>query len=59
MGFYFDNELQEYWDECERKAHKRIQEEIELEEKIFRISHPILAKLDDARYCIARKILGI
>lgn len=31
----------------------------ELEEKIFRISHPILAKLDDARIGIARKILGL
>lgn len=38
---------------------KRIEEEIELEEKIFRISHPILAKLDDARIWIGRKILGI
>lgn len=34
-------------------------EEREIEEKIFRILHPILAKLDDARTKIGKKILGI
>ena len=38
-----------FWKEYNRNMKKRIEEEIELEEKIFRISHPILAKLDDAR----------
>lgn len=38
-----------FWKERDRNIEKRIEEEIELEEKIFRISHPILAKLDDAR----------
>lgn len=41
------------------ELNKRIEQEVELEEKIFRISHPILAKLDDARIGIARKILGL
>lgn len=59
MTFYFDNEFQRYCDEQNRKEHQRIKEEIELEEKIFRISHPILAKLDDARFWVARKIIGI
>lgn len=48
-----------FWEERRRERYKRIDAEIELEEKIFRISHPILAKLDDARIWIGRKILGI
>lgn len=48
-----------FWKEHDRNIEKRIEEEIELEEKIFRISHPILAKLDDARIKIGKKILGI
>ena len=45
--------------EHNKNIEKRIEQEIELEEKIFRISHPILAKLDDARIKIGKKILGI
>lgn len=48
-----------FWKEHDRIIEKRIEEEIELEEKIFRISHPILSKLDDARIKIGKKILGI
>lgn len=59
MWFILNDELQEYWEKHDRLIHKRIQEELELEEKIFRASHPILAMLDDARCCIARKILAM
>ena len=45
--------------EHNKNIEKRIEQEIELEEKILRISHPILAKLDDARIKIGKKILGI
>ena len=34
-------------------------EEMELEDKIFRISHPVLAKLNDAKMQLGRKILGL
>ena len=49
----------QYWEGQRMKIYKEIDEEIELEEKIFRIAHPILAKLDDTRIWLARKILGI
>lgn len=48
-----------FWKECRRECEKRIQAEIELDERIFRISHPILAKLDDTRIWVGKKILGL
>lgn len=47
------------WEEQKRQAEQKMKQEVELEEKIFRISHPILAKIDDARIKIGRKILGL
>ena len=43
----------------EKKYNEELQRELELEEKIFRISHPVLAKLGDARIWLGKKILGI
>ena len=54
-GEWMDNPI---WEERERARQKKIEEEIELEDKIFRISHPVLAKLDDARIWLGKKILG-
>lgn len=47
------------WEEQRKRYDEEIQRELELEEKIFRISHPILAKIGDARIWLGKKILGI
>ena len=47
------------WEEQRKTRYKEIDKEVELEESIFRISHPILAKLDDTRMWLGRKILGV
>ena len=47
------------WVECKKRRDEELERELELEEKIFRISHPILAKLGDARIWLGKKILGI
>ena len=49
----------EEFQESEKRMNERIAKERELEEKFFRISHPILATLDDARIWLGKKILGI
>lgn len=38
-------EWMDEFEEIEREEIKRIKEEMELEDKIFRISHPVLAKV--------------
>lgn len=52
-------EWMDEFEESEREEMKRIKEEIELEDKIFRKSHPVLAKLNDAKMKLGRKILGL
>lgn len=53
--FWLDEQLMDYWEECDRIRDQKIKEEIEFEEK----NHPILTKIDNARVWIAGKILGI
>ena len=52
-------EWMDEFEESEREEMKRIKEEMELKDKIFRISHPVLAKLNDAKMQLGRKILGL
>ena len=52
-------EWMDEFEESEREEMKRTKEEMELEDKIFRISHPILAKVYDAKMQLGRKILGL
>ena len=52
-------EWMDEFEESEREEMKRIKKEMELEDKIFRISHPVLAKLNDAKMQLGRKILGL
>ena len=52
-------EWMDEFEENEREEMKRIKKEMELEDKIFRISHPVLAKLNDAKMQLGRKILGL
>ena len=49
----------EYWERVKKIEEKRIAEEVELEDKIFRISHPILESLGDLKTKIGLKIAGI
>ena len=52
-------EWMDKFEESKREEMKKSKEEMELEDKIFRISHPVLAKLNDAKMKLGRKILGL
>lgn len=47
------------WEEQRKRHVEEIQAELELNERIFRIAHPVLAKVDDARIWLGKKNLGI
>lgn len=49
----------DFWQEIEREENKRLKEEFELEEKIFRISHPVLAKAIDIKDKFASWLLRL
>lgn len=50
-----DEQLMDYWEECDRIRDKKFKEEMKLKEK----NHPILTEIGNVRIWIARKVLGI